>query len=146
MTDHWNTLDYKFLAYYFKRDTDIGGFYRIDRADIIFIVEHFAKKVWKWSGQSTHILEKVLKRNWFTNYLDEPCPIQFSIRYSTEYSKSFPYKNCPFLLHLNSRNHSECRILNLILKFFSEPSIKMHHFTSCAWASLNSRGLMQMIF
>ena len=31
MTDHLSALDYEYLAYYFKRDTDIYVFYRIDK-------------------------------------------------------------------------------------------------------------------
>ena len=31
MTDHLNVLDYVYLTYYFKRDTDICFFYRIDK-------------------------------------------------------------------------------------------------------------------
>ena len=31
MTDHLNTLDYEYLTHYFKRDTDIYVFYRIDK-------------------------------------------------------------------------------------------------------------------
>ena len=88
--------------------------------------------------------------------------IQFSLnlrlRYKSEHSKTFwkilivfLTKRPFFMLHLHSRNHSECSILHLIFQYFlggpaPKPPSKIHGFMLCAPTSQNSGGLVQICF
>ena len=60
MTDHLNSLIYEFLTYYFKRDTDINVFNRIDPYDIPWIdqMSRFIEGVKSLSEKEDEMTEK----------------------------------------------------------------------------------------
>ena len=109
--------------------------------------------VWKWSGLSLyqHASEKVLKGiDLEENLKITLTSLTFILRDTDEHSKTFwkilmffLKKNCHFMLHLHSRNHSEYRILS---KFSKTPPNQTHAFMLCARASQISGGSVQIFF